>query len=354
MKKLRNSGKESDPRLLENHKIQADVKLSYIDAKLQGLHPVLRLDDHLGMLSRANRLDILCGGQDLFTATQLFWERFEGENPELVSKLRSERGQFVCLPATCCVWRRGAITQEGCIPSLRYATHYRFRHLLHEQGCPGDHGPKDLGVNMVGVSCLTRFVYSVMRASCYNKTPEVFHALLDNFSKHCDELCKDGISIWHEGYQQTIVLFPVVICAKGDWPFLKKCGNLARSHHQANALPGRGKGICHMCLAGTAAYSDWSKCRAGSWLCSDSLNTLQPPWSNESALTARLCRNSDMWQKTWFYRPDLFHTIHKGVMAELTGSAIDPGASLYIFVFLCLYGLFVHKRCAYHLSSKTH
>ena len=215
-------------------------------------------------------------------------------------------------------------------------------------------GPKDLGVNMVGVSCLTRFVYSVMRASCYNKTPEVFHALLDNFSKHCDELYKDGISIWHEGYQQTIVLFPVFICAKGDWPFLKKCGNLVRSHHQANALPGRGKGICHMCLAGTAAYSDWSKCRAGSWLCSDSLNTLQPPWSNESALTARLCRNSDMWQKTWFYRPDLFHTIHKGVMAELTGSAIDPGASLYIFVFLCLYGLFVHKRCAYHLSSKTH
>ena len=350
MRKLRNSTKESDPRLLENHKLQADVKLSYVDVKLKALHPVLRLEDHLDMLSRENRLDILCGGQDLFAATQLFWGRFEGENPELVSKLRAEKGDL-----------------STCVPFAVYGdegqSHKKAAFLVFASQPVIGHGtsftnqaanrPKDLGVNVLGVSCLTRFVYSVMRASCYSKSPEVFHALLDHFSQHCDDLYKDGISVWHEGYQKTIVVYPVIICAKGDWPFLKKCGNLVRTHHQASAHPRNMKGICHLCLAGTATYSDWSKCRGGSWLCSDSLNTSEAPWKCESALTAKLCRNSDMWQKTWFYRPDLFHTLHKGVMAELAGSAIDPRPSLTILLFSCsLSRFFVQRCCTDHLDPK--
>ena len=136
MRKLRNSTKESDPRLLENHKLQADVKLSYVDVKLKALHPVLRLEEHLDMISRENRLDILCGGQDLFAATQLFWDRFEGENPELVSKLRAEKGDLsTCVPlALCCVWRRGSVSQESCFPCLCFAARHRAWHLLHKSG----------------------------------------------------------------------------------------------------------------------------------------------------------------------------------------------------------------------------
>lgn len=322
MKKFRNRGKESDPRLLEDHGLQADVKLSYVDVKLRDLHPILRLDDHLNMLSREDRLDVLSGGHDLFTATECFWKRFEGENPELVSKLKADKGDnHLCHCIPFAVYgdegqshKKSSFLVLASQPVIGFGTSYTI------------HGGQanELGVNMLGVSCVTRFVYSVMRAVCYNKKPEVFHALLDHFAQHCQEAYNSGILIWHPGYQKNIVIYPVFVFAKGDWPFLKKSGNLTRTHHQGLARPGHGKGICHMCLAGTAEYSDWSDCSSGSWLCQSSLETHQPPWSRESSLTALLCLSTSVPNKAWWYRPDLFHTLHKGVMAELAGSGLVP------------------------------
>lgn len=71
LQKLRKSGHESDPKLLEAQGLQADVKLSFVDLNLAELRPVLRLDDFFHMLAKEDRLGVLTGGHDLCTAIDL-------------------------------------------------------------------------------------------------------------------------------------------------------------------------------------------------------------------------------------------------------------------------------------------
>ena len=318
MKKLHARGKESSPDLLEMQGLQADVKLSYIDVKLKELHPVLRLDDHLAMLANENRLDILCGGHaDFFGAINTFWTRYAEEDGELVRKLKSEKGDLSACVPMCMYGDEGQSHKKSQFmvfatePVLGAATSFTHAKVGHRQ---------DLRVNMVGVSCVTRFLFSVMKATLYNRSPCVFEALVEQYSKHCEELFASGVRLWHAGMNRYITIFPTFLFAKADWPWHKKWGNLVRTHHQSISQPGRGKGICHLCMAGSPAYSDWGRI-AGSWLCEESLERPSPPWTREPRLVA-LCQSSSLWSKTWWFRPDLFHTLHKGVCAELAGSAI--------------------------------
>lgn len=334
MKKLRNRGKESDSNFLETHGLQVDVKLSYIHIGLKETHPVIRLDDYVQMLSRENRLDLLTGGHDFCSSVGLFWTRFEEENPGLVQKLKDEKGDLECCLPLAVYGDEGQSHKKAQFlifatqPTLGFGTSFTQEKDGHAS---------DLGVNMMGVSCLTRFVYSVMKASLYNRTPDVFMSLLTQFSNHVEELYRDGIRIWHSKYGRHIVIYPTVLFVKGDWPWLKKAGNLVRTHHQAVAHPGRGRGICHLCLAGTPDHADWSDVN-GSWLCESPLQTDQAPWVRESPLL-KLCQFSGTPAKALWFRPDLFHTLHKGVLSELAGSAlvshIHLGDGCFLVCVIC-------------------
>lgn len=315
LQRLRNSGRESNPALLEKQGLQADVKLAFVNAKLAELHPVIRLDDYFQMLAKEDRLEVLSGGHDLCTAIDSFWSRYSKEDPAMVEKIKAEKGPCsYCLPMA--VYGDEGLSHKksqflvfGTQPVIGFGTAFT-QHAT------------DLGVNMMGHSSVTRILYTVMRANMYNRSPEVFEAILEGFSDHCLQLYNDGVEVWHSRYETMVTLYPTFVFAKGDWPWLKKVGFLIRSHHQSIAAPSKSLGICHLCLAGTAEFPDWSNIVDGAWLHDDSLLRPAPPWRRESPLTTKLCKCVDICGRSWWYRPDLFHTLHKGVLAELAGSGL--------------------------------
>ena len=175
----------------------------------------------------------------------------------------------------------------------------------------------DLGVNMVGSSCITRFLYSCMQNTLYQKQPAVFEKLMEHFSLECKDTFENGVEV-----RGGLTIYPTFIFAKGDWPMLRKMANLVRFH--GRHAKGGGLGICHLCLGGTADFPDWHDASDGSWQQPASMEHCPPPWSRETSLTRNLISLSlSHAQRAWFYRPDIFHTVHKGVMCELAGSAID-------------------------------
>ena len=313
MRVLRKRKKETDTRLLEQQHLQANVSISYIDIGLENTHPVLRIRDFFQMLAEENRLDLLTGGLDLFESCSRFWERYRGEDPHhpVFAPHRSLMGVHVPMAAYC---------DEGQSHKKAQFLVFALQPVIGRGTALSKERASDLGVNYLGVSCISRFLYSVCRASLYNKKPKVFDNLVEAFSLECKSAFEDGLSLQYQGKDVTI--YPTVLFSKGDWPMLKKMGHLTRTHHGGLATkPGSKKGICHLCMAGSERFPDWSDCFAGSWICDESLEEPDVPWSTESPLTQNIPMSPNLFMKTWFYRPDLFHTLHKGLLAECAGSA---------------------------------
>ena len=108
----------------------------------------------------------------------------------------------------------------------------------------------DIGfqVNYAGHSFTTRFVTNIMS----KKVTE------SSFDTAAEELAKDLSQCMLVGYTFGGVTYRLcVIACKGDWPFLQRAGHLTR--HFSRSIKklgneGRGKGICHLCMAGTEHY----------------------------------------------------------------------------------------------------
>lgn len=106
-----------------------------------------------------------------------------------------------------------------------------------------------------------------------------------------------------------------VLGLKGDWPALTKLGCLTR-HHGREASVKDGAGICHLCLAGQRGHEfhifDYTKMkasRAPDW-----------PWTKPSSLTTVIPQSPTQLDR--FYKVDVFHTGHKGVMGDICANAI--------------------------------
>ena len=108
---------------------------------------------------------------------------------------------------------------------------------------------------------------------------------------------------------------------KADWPALSKLGCLNRDFLR-EAYP-YGAGICHRCLANSAACPSWHEhnIQVAAWVAT--MDAAPVPWKPdaESALTRYIPMEEKL--KPHFYQIDLFHTCHKGVHADLAGGALD-------------------------------
>lgn len=315
MRRLKKSRRESAPSLLEEEGLQANCKISYIDVGLKEKHPVLRVSDMFCMLGNDNSLNSLSGGHDLFKSCATFWERY------------AESAEGKAHP----VYTKHAGRLHQVVPMAVYAdegqTHKKAQFLvLASQPIIGQgtlssskRDESELGTNMAGSSFVTRLVYSVMHVKLYRKQSKVFDNLIASFALELQSAFEHGIPTVYGG--DEVMLYPAVLFCKGDWPMLKKLGNLTRTHHQSLAKKANASGLCHLCMAGSTDFPDWHKCVDATWMCPESLDTPDLPWRVESSLTS-LATSDNIWCKTWFYRPDIFHTLHKGLMAELTGSAL--------------------------------
>ncbi|CAE7945444.1 unnamed protein product [Symbiodinium sp. KB8] len=154
------------------------------------------------------------------------------------------------------------------------------------------------GVNLLGSTFCTRFLYSVLLARTYSTKKKILYALLDHWQEDLNDCYKNGIQI--DGVAGLNKVFPVVINCKGDWPALTKAGRLTRHHLRDAPTSDNPPGICHLCRAGQSGFA-WNEFEADAkWLHAD--NPL--PWTTASPL-AKLPH--DRGDAAAFYCIDLFH-----------------------------------------------
>ena len=317
MQRLRKTQKESNPRLLIDEDLQAPCPITLAEIGLKEQHPILQVEDFLRMLSDTNNLSWLTGGRG-FEACATFWERYHHEDCN--HPAFSVHGGRLAQVVPVYIYgdegtshKRNQLLVLSVQPVLGQGTSFTA----------DQHHADDLQVNMLGVSIKTRFLYTVLMARLYQRKPAVFDSLMEVLATELVSLFYNGIQLEHGG--KPLVLYPAAVGCKGDWPMLKKMGSLKRSHHGGKAEAGKGKGVCHLCMAGTAEFPDWHDVINGSWMCDRSIRDPDVPWLEESPLTATIPQSVTVQQQVWFYRPDLFHTCHKGLMAELAGSALATG-----------------------------
>ena len=102
---------------------------------------------------------------------------------------------------------------------------------------------------------------------------------------------------------------------KGDWPALCKLGGLNR-HHGREAHQTASAGICHLCNAGQPGH-DFHRYDFESM---QKARTSDLPWTTPSSLTRHIPQSPSKTEM--FYKIDLFHVGHKGVMGDVCANAI--------------------------------
>ncbi|CAE7484592.1 unnamed protein product [Symbiodinium sp. CCMP2592] len=180
-------------------------------------------------------------------------------------------------------------------------------------------------VNYAGHSYTTRFVTNIMS----KKITE------SSFDHACSELAKDLSDCLQTGFTYRGVTYRLfVIACKGDWPFLLRAGHLARHFSRSVKKVGneaKGKGICHLCMAGTQDYpAEECGYTDPKWL---STIPAPHPWPATPPLLRHLaCSRTD---PSTFYQPDLWHTVHLGVGKSFAASCITM-AILTLPSLVCL------------------
>lgn len=326
MRCLRRSKHESSGALLEEQGLQAACPISFIDIGLKATHPVLHVEDLFHMLAKEGQLNALSGGLDPLQAFATFWDRYEDTSHPVYSKHAGHLDRVVPM---------AIYADEGQSHKKASFLALALQPVIGRGTTAASQSrSRDLGTNMAGCSVLTRLLYSVTQAQLYRKSPKIFENLLDAFAHELATAFEQGLQVELLGEQVT--LFPAVIFCKGDWPMLRKIGNLKRTFAQANAAPSKSSGVCHLCMAGVEKFPDWHKSENALWMCPESLLEPELPWPVETSVTALLATSTSNWGRAWFYRPDVFHTLHKGLLAELTGSAFDTWSSKESFLGVCL------------------
>ena len=173
-------------------------------------------------------------------------------------------------------------------------------------------------MNFRGNTYKTRQLFTVVPKRVYVKDPEPLNNLINQWAADWRN-CFSGLHVQHD--DQAIQLRIAVMGLKGDWPALSKLGRLDRSFAR-EAYPS-GHGLCHLCAANTSECPEWHHhdFAEAPWI--DTMGTVNLPWApaRESGLTRSIPMEQD--GKAQFYLVDIFHTAHKGVHADLAGSALD-------------------------------
>ena len=174
---------------------------------------------------------------------------------------------------------------------------------------------EQLKLNFKGNTFKTRQLFTVIPKLQYSKNATPLEELLRHLST---DLCKCFSGLRLPKHATAIRL--VTLGLKGDWPALSKLGSLER-HFLREAYP-HGAGLCHLCMASSAACPSWHEMdfETAGWV--KGMDSAPLPWkaANESWLTYLIPMEPEY--KARFFHIDLFHTCHKGVHADLAGSAL--------------------------------
>ncbi|CAE7726262.1 unnamed protein product [Symbiodinium sp. CCMP2456] len=173
-------------------------------------------------------------------------------------------------------------------------------------------------MNYIEPSIKTRYLYSCILANEYGgkRQNKPLLELTKHMAQEFHDLFYTGVEIMR-GSGEPETLFPVVIGLKGDWGGLSKIGTLSRSYTRDTPTKPHGPGICHLCRAGQKSHP-WHKVDYDSMM--KARQDVEPPWKRPPPLVQYI--PMDVTRAAEFFRPDLFHTCHKGVSADACANSI--------------------------------
>lgn len=301
---------------LEEYGLAAKVPITWVDVKgLSWKHPVLSFRDICKCLSDNDKMHLMVPND---VPLQSFWERYRAIEPtHPVFEVHANNLANV-VPTLC-------HADEGTSQKKRGIMIMNIQPLIGSGTSRGG-----AGLNFIGQSLATRFLYTTMASKLYGGKKSgrlrslVYH--LAHELKHCFE---NPIDVLIRGERRQIYF--ACLAMKGDWPALTKMGRLCR-HHLRDSNKSS-PGICHLCKAGQDGFP---------WHLWD-FKSMQAMHENPSEpfhipgggpLTSILPQPSGPGGKARFFKPDVFHNLHKGLVGDLVA---NPIASWLIYCPCLLY-----------------
>ena len=360
-------------RIFQETGLAAPVPVSHVDVGLEGTRwPVLRIRDWVRYLLDTGRLwKQLCGVptmRDMTIRLEEFWRRFRRLHPEHDVFRRAECGRLQ-LPFAVPIWSH---SDEGRSQKQRAIM------VLSVHGCLGrgtqaylDDVARDstkregMGLNFVGPSWSTQFLFAVMLRDVYAKKPEILQRLAGAFASELAHCATDGVA---DALRPNNPIWLVPLGTKGDLVALCKLGSFERSYARVPKT-GQSKtlcsGICHLCLAGreseepeaTIPFEDLSSSPA--WH-----HTMfqERPWRNRPAILEGAMVQPEAPEE--YFRLDIWHNFHMGVAKTWLASSFIVFCNMNLILGASVlekfdnltsqYRDFCHaKRLAMHIQGFT-
>ena len=311
------------------------IPITYVPVGLIKDHPVLGVADVIRCLSNDKKLDLVFAGHGPADYVR-FWDVYRQSFPGHQVFKTHENDLEVCLPIQLHMDEGTSIKKRGLM-------------VCHWGPCMGaGTSRKDGGdLNYLGVTIRTRFLYGVMMAKVYggkNKLKPLLR-LTEHLATELRKLFFEGVEV--QVGLTTCRIFPICISLKADWAGMAKVGCLKRSFMSDAPTKAFGRGICHLCKAGMESHP-WHQV---SFEEMERAHQNPPlPWTSPSPLTSII--PADPSRLPDFFRVDIFHTCHKGIIADAAANAIEPQNILSTYLNLghgldtvCMY-VYVY-RCSF-------
>ena len=303
---------------LKKHDLSANLKVSFMDCHLAKKHPFLGVRDFVEGLSQQGQMDTLFQGHDAADFAR-FWDNWRTVQPDHPAfDLHSNR-----LHQLVPIWLHA---DEGTSQKKKGLMVLSWQGVLGR----GTQRQPTSSLNYLGPSVSTRCLFSVMSTQLHSKpsTKKRLLTLTERFAKDLQDCFEQPINVKVDGEASQVYL--CCLAMKGDWPALIKLGNLSRHHLRVTWSKSAGAGICHYCMAGMPGHVEWHDVSYRN-MAAMRLHA-PPPWPYPPALIRYVPHSIS--QEAYFFRIDLFHLMHKGVLADVAANAIVSGQHFLYLVYL--------------------
>ncbi|CAE7235007.1 unnamed protein product [Symbiodinium necroappetens] len=251
-------------RAFKKEGLSCPVPIEKVDVGHSTMHPVLKLKDFLKGLSSCGHLPSLWGSNKAEDRTDVlpkFWRRWKVHDGSH-QVFQHHRGCLdVVLPIQLHADEGQTLKKSG-VMVVNWQSPIGFGVSTQDDTAAA------MSVNFLGSSIATRFLYTVCIKRCYSKKKRyVLDGIFENLADELRDLFYNGVSL--KIGDQELTFYAASIGLKGVYEESAKSG------------------FCHLCCAGQEGP---------------------------------LCRVPQSAAKEYMHKFDLFHTLHKGVFAELAAS----------------------------------
>ena len=292
--------------LCESYGMRTSIQLAYVPVDLNKDHPILRVTDVIRGLSTDKKLHLLFAGhgpEDYLEFWKVYRQKFPGHK---IFETHQDHLQL-CIPVQLHMDEGTSIKKKGLM-------------VIHWGPCMGAGTSRNKGhLNFLGNSIRTRFLHSCMMAKLYGgkRKNRPLLLLTEHLAKEFQELFYKGVEV--EVGAATCKIYPVCINLKADWAGLAKVGSLKRSFMSDAPTKPYGRGVCHLCRGGMEGHP-WHK--VGFAAMARAHEDPPLPWTRPCPLIAYI--PGDPSRQPEFFRVDVFHTCHKGIVADAAANAVEP------------------------------